>query len=171
MRKYVLRFGLFRTLTFLVLCIYFYKTSGNFRKSIITALISTIIFFSNSGCQAAEVDPFTPQVQYQTRPSRHSNIFSGRSSSGSGPGKPDNFDSESDENDLSQFPKTESVEKTEGRIEKIDEYIRQISEMTNSDTESENECTATVTLMLTHHITQRQLRFVTAIERNLLIQR
>ena len=43
-----------------------------------------------------------------------SGSFSGRSSNaGSGPGKPDNFDSDSDRDGLPQFPQTESVEKTE----------------------------------------------------------
>jgi hypothetical protein len=42
----LLRFGLLGTLTFLGLFIYFYKTSGKFRKSIIAAFAAATFFFS-----------------------------------------------------------------------------------------------------------------------------
>ena len=46
-KKYLLRFGLLGTLTFLGLLIYFYKISGNFRRSIMGALAAMIFYFSS----------------------------------------------------------------------------------------------------------------------------
>jgi len=138
----LLRFGLFGTLTFLGLFIYFYKTSGNFRKSIIAAFAAATFFFSGltTARAAGETDAFTPQPQYQSRPSHRSGFFSGRSSNdGSGPGKPDDFGSDSDRDGLPQFPQTESVEKTEERVERIDDHLRQMNEVSDSGTESESE--------------------------------
>ena len=45
-KKYFLTFGLLRTLTFLGLFIYLYRSSGQFRKSIIAAFEATTFFFS-----------------------------------------------------------------------------------------------------------------------------
>lgn len=141
----MLRFGLFGllgTLTFLGLFIYFYKTSGKFRKSIIAAFAAATFFFSGLTIAraAGEADAFTPQPQHQSRPSHRSGFFSGRSSNdGSGPGKPDDFGSDSDRDGLPQFPQTESVEKTEERVERIDDHLRQMSEVSDSGTESESE--------------------------------
>ena len=103
----MLRFGLLGTLTFLGLFIYFYKTSGKFRKSIIAAFAAATFFFSGltTARAAGEADAFTPQPQHQSRPSHRSGFFSGRSSNdGSGPGKPDDFGSDSDRDGLPQFP-------------------------------------------------------------------
>ena len=107
----MLRFGLLGTLTFLGSFIYFYKTSGKFRKSIIAAFASATFFLSGltTARAAGEADAFTPQPQC---PSHRSGFFSGRSSNdGSGPGKPDDFgsDSGSGRDGLPQFPQTESV--------------------------------------------------------------
>lgn len=140
--KYLLRFGLLGTLTFLGLFIYFYKTSGKFRKSIIAAFAAATFFFSGltTARAAGEADAFTPQPQHQSRPSHRSGFFSGRlSNDGSGPGKPDDFGSDSDRDGLPQFPQTESVEKTEERVERIDDHLRQMSEESDSGTESESE--------------------------------
>ena len=139
MKKYLVTFGLLGTLTFLGLFIYFYKTSGKFRKSIIAAFASATFFFSGltTARAAGEADAFTPQPQHQSRPSHRSGFFSGRSSNdGSGPGKPDNFGSDSGGDGLPQFPQTESVEKTEERVKNIETLIRRMEE--SSDTE--NEC-------------------------------
>jgi len=138
----LLRFGLLGTLTFLGLFVYFYKTSGKFRQSIIAAFAAATFFFSGltRARAAGEADAFTPQPQHQSRPSHRSGFFSGRSSNdGSGPGKPDDFGSDSAGDGLPQFPQTESVEKTEERIEKIDDHLRQMSEVSDSGTESESE--------------------------------
>ena len=112
----MLRFGLLGTLTFLGLLIYFYKTSGKFRKSIVAAFAAATFFFSGlpPARAAGEADAFRPKPQHRSRPSHRSGFFSGRSSNdGSGPGKPDDFGSDSDRDGLPQFPQTESVEKTE----------------------------------------------------------
>lgn len=143
----MLRFGLLGTLSFLGLFIYFYTTSGKFRKSIITAFATVTFFFSGltTARAAGEADAFTQQPQDQSRLSHRSGFFSGRSSNDdSGPGKPDDFGSDSDRDGLPQFPQTESVEKTEERVERIDDHLRQMSEVNDSDTESEseNECRA-----------------------------
>ena len=139
MKKYLLRFGLLGTLTFLGFFVYFYQTSGKFRKSIIAAFAAATFFFSGltTAHAANEADAFTPkpQHQHQTLSSHRSGFFSGRSNNdGPGPEKPDDS-----EDGLPQFPQTESVEKTEKRVEKIDEHIRQMSEVSDSGTESESE--------------------------------
>lgn len=140
----MLRFGLLGTLTFLGLFIHFYKTNGNFRKSIIAAFAAATFFFSSvtPAHSAGEADAaFTQQIQqHQSRPRHGSGFFSGISSNdGSGPGKPDDGGSNSGGDGLPQLPQTESVEKTEERVERIDDHLRQMSEVTDSDTESESE--------------------------------
>lgn len=139
MSKYLLRFGLLGTLTFLSLFLYFYKTSGKFRKSIIAAIAALGIFFSGvtMADAAGEADGFTTKPQ-QSRPSHRSGFLSGSSSnSGSRPGKPDDFDSDGD--DWPQFPQNEPVEKTEQRLEKIDEHICKMSELSDSETEGDSD--------------------------------
>lgn len=73
------KFGLLRSLIFLGSFIYFYKTSGKFRKSIIAAFASTTFFFSGvtTSRAAGEAAAFTTQPQYQNRPSHRSGFFSG----------------------------------------------------------------------------------------------
>ena len=137
----MLRFGVLGTLTFLGSFIYFYKISGKFRKSMIAAFATATFFFSGLTpvCAAGEVDAFTLQPQHQSRP-QSTRISSVKSSNdGSRPGKPDDFDSDLDGDGLSQFPQTESAEKTEKRVEKIDDYLRQLNEVIDSSTESESE--------------------------------
>lgn len=140
MKKYLIIFGSLGTLTFLSLFIYFYKTSGKFRKSIIAAFASATFFLSSLTIAraAGEADAFTPQ--HQNRPSHRSGFFSGRSSNdGSGPGKPDDFgsDSGSGRDGLPQFPQTESIEETQEHLSIIDEQINKLEEVTDSDSESE----------------------------------
>ena len=134
-------FGLLGTLTFLGLFIYFYKTSGKFRKSIIAPFMAATVYFSGltPAHSVGKADTaFTQQnQQHRSRPSHRSGFFSGRSSNdGSGPGKPHNFGSDSGGDGLPQFPQTESVEKTEERVKNIETLIRRMEE--SSDTE--NEC-------------------------------
>lgn len=63
MKKYLVRFGLVGSLIFLGLLIYFYKTSGKFRQSIVAAFAAATFFFSGlpTACAAGEADAFTPQ--------------------------------------------------------------------------------------------------------------
>ena len=136
----MLRFELLGTLTLLGLFIYFYKTSGKFRKSIIAAFAAATFFLSGltTARAAGEADAFTPHPQHQSRPSHRSGFFSGRSSNdGSGPGKPDDFGSDSDRDGLPQFPQTESIEETQEHLSIIDEQINKLEEVTDSDSESE----------------------------------
>ena len=78
-------------LTFLGLSIYFYKSSGKFRKSIIAAFVAVSFYFSGlkPAHSAGEADAFTPQnQQHQSRPQKEG-IFSRKSNNdGPGPGKP-----------------------------------------------------------------------------------
>jgi hypothetical protein len=63
--------------------------------------------------------------------------------SSNGPGKPNNNGSDGggdDDNGMPQYPKTESVQETEKRIENIDEYIARMEESSDSE---EEECEAT----------------------------
>ena len=139
MSKYLLRFGLLGTVIFLGLFLYFYKASGKFRKSIIAAIAALNVVFSGLTMAGAtgEAHGFTTKPQ-QSTPSHRSGSLSGRASSdGSGPGKPDDFDSDGD--DWPQFPKREPVEKTEERVKKIDDYFCEMSEVSDSETETESE--------------------------------
>jgi len=140
----LLRFGLLGTLIFLSLFIYCYKISGNSRKSMIAAFTAATFFFSGptTSRAAGEADAFTAQPQHQSRPSHRSGFFSGRSSNdGSGPGKPDDFDSDSGGDGLPKFPQTESVEKTQEHLSTIYEQINKLEEVTDSDSEiEEDEC-------------------------------
>ena len=83
-KKYLVTFGLLGTLIFLGLFIYFYKTSGKFRKSIIAVFMAATVYSSGltPAHSAGEADAaFTRQnQQHQSRPSHRSGFFSGRSS-------------------------------------------------------------------------------------------
>jgi len=135
-------FGLLGTLTFLGLFIYFYKTSGKFRKSIIAAFMAATVYFSGltPAHSAGEADAdFTQQnQQHQSRTQRPRGIFDRKlNNDGSGPGKPDDFDSDSGGDGFPKLPEKECIEKTEERVENIETLIRRMEE--SSDTESECE--------------------------------
>jgi len=98
----------------------------------------TVGLASSQPAQAGEADSYTsPNPQHRTCP-KNSGLFDSRSTNdGSGPGK-----SDSGEDGFSQFPQIESVKKTEERVERLDDYLRKMSETSDSDseTESEGEC-------------------------------
>lgn len=87
--------------------------------------------------EAKGTDAFTPNTPQQetSRTIRNKNLFS-RGASNGGPGKPDEFGSGGDDgNDMPQYPKAESVQETENRLDKIDEYIATMDESSDSETE------------------------------------
>lgn len=111
--RYLLRFGLLGSLTFLSFFIYFYKSSGKFRNSIIAAFAAVSVFLAGltPAHGAGEVDAFMPKPNPQRGLNPRPGLFSGRSTTnnhGSGPEKPDDFGSDG----LPEFPQTESVERT-----------------------------------------------------------
>ncbi len=124
---------------------YFYRKSGRFRKSIISALLAVRVFsFWPLESEAKDTYAFTPKPEI-SRASRNRNLFSSgaRKPSNGGPGKPNNNGSNGggdDDNGMPQYPKTESVQETEKRIENIDEYIARMEESLDSE---EEECEAT----------------------------
>jgi hypothetical protein len=128
-------------LTFLSLFVYFYKTSGKFRKSICAALVAAFVLASGPlESEAKGADAFTPQQQ-NTHSQRHKSFSSGAakkpSNNNNGPGKPS---SGGDDNDgIPEYPKVESVEETQKHLENIDEYIRRMEESSNSESE-EDQC-------------------------------
>jgi hypothetical protein len=144
MKKYLIRLGLVGTLSFLVLFVYFYKTSGNFRRSIISAFVVLTVFFSSQ--QAAhsdgQADAFTLQnQQHQSRPPNKGFFSHTSNNDGPGPGKPNGNGSDGDDGGIPKYPKTESIEETERHLYNIDEQIKKLEEVTDSDSESEeNEC-------------------------------
>lgn len=142
--KILKKLGLVGILTFLVLFVYFYKTSGKFRQSVLAAFVAGTVGFgllSSQPAQAGEADAFPIQPQHQSRPSHRSGFFSGRSSNdGSGPGKPNSNDSNNDDGDdgsSPKYPKRESIEETQEHLFNIDEQINKLEEVTDSDSESE----------------------------------
>ena len=147
----MLIFGLLGTLTFLVLFVYFYKTSGKFRQAVLAAFVAVAVSLSSSQpAQAGEADAFTaPNQQHQSRPQKQGFFSSKSNNDGSGPGKPNDFGSGSDDNDSSipQYSQPESVEQTEERIQRIEELMAKFEDLTDTDSESEieteNECKST----------------------------
>lgn len=140
MKKFFLKIGIVGTLLFLGFFVYHYATSGKFRQSIISAFAAVSVFLASlqPAYSAGKADAFTPQPQHQSRPGHRSGFFSGRSSNdGSGPGKPDDFGSDSDRDGLPQFPQTESIEETEEHLSIMDKQINELEEVTDSDSESE----------------------------------
>ena len=126
---------------------YFYRKSGNFRKSIIAAFL--VAFVLSSGpldSSAKDADGFTASSQPQTtRSARNRNLFSSgaRKPSNGGPGKPDNSGSGGDDDKgIPQYSKPETVKTTEERIENIDEHIYQMNEISESENEEE-QCETT----------------------------
>jgi len=137
------RFSLIGILTFLGLFVYFYKTSGKFRKSIMSALVAAFVFASGPlESEAKGADAFTCQPE-TTRASRNRDLFSSvaRKPSNGGPGKPDNSGSGGDDdNGMPQYPKAESVQERENRFNNIDKSIARMEESSDSE---EEECEAT----------------------------
>lgn len=121
-------------LTFIGLFLHFYKNYGGFRKSIASAWLVSLVFFSNSlESVAKDVNGFAPQGS--GRPVERRGFFSqkfknrskelGKSKSGNGgdgDGKP-------------KYIGPESIEDTNERLKHIQEFIRQWGE--NSDSEIE----------------------------------
>lgn len=139
------RFSLIRILTFLGLFVYFQKTLGKFRKSIISALVAVFILASGPlESEAKGVDAFTPQHQTpHSQRNRDSFSQAAKNPSSNGPGKLNNNGSDGgvdDDNDMPQYPKTESVQETEKRIENIDESIARMEESQDFE---EEQCEAT----------------------------
>jgi len=137
------RFSLIGILTFLGLFVYFYKTSGKFRKSIMSALVAAFILASGSlESEAKGADAFTTQQQ-TTRIERNRGLFSrgARKPNNNGQGKPNGSDGGGDDDkDMSQYPKVESVQETESRLDDIDKFISRMEESSDSE---EEECEAT----------------------------
>src|SRR5688500_6585521 len=127
-------------LTFLGLFIYFYKSSGKFRKSIIAAFVAVSFYFSGlkPAHSAGQADAFTPQnQQHQSRPQKEG-IFSRKSNNdGPGPGKPNGDGSGGDDGGIPNYPQSESVEETQKRVEWMQEQVRKLKEETESE---ENHC-------------------------------
>jgi TolA-binding protein len=94
--------------------------------------------------EAKGADAFTPQHQTpHSQRNRDSFSQAAKKPSSNGPGKPNNNGSDGgvdDDNGMPQYPKTESVQETEKRIENIDEYIARMEESSDSE---EEQCEAT----------------------------
>ena len=134
LKKYLRIFGLVGALTFLIYFVYFYKTSGKFRQSIMTAFGVATVFFSSQQLahSAGQADAFTQQnPQHQSRPQK------GRGTFGSGPGKPNGNDSNGDDGGIPKSPKTESIEETKRHLSYMDKGIQELEEVTDSDSETE----------------------------------
>jgi hypothetical protein len=123
---------------------YFYKTSGKFHQSIIATFAAMTFYFSvlSPAHLAGEADAaFTQQnPQHQSRPQRGRGFFGcNPNNDGSGPGKPNDDGSDGDDGGIPKYLQLESVEFTQERVERIDDHLRQMSEVSDSVTESENE--------------------------------
>ena len=79
MKKITIKFGVIAIITFFVFFAYFYKNSGKFRKSSISAFMAITVILSiprpvRSG--QAEVDAFTQQSQQHRNRPQKQGIFS-----------------------------------------------------------------------------------------------
>ena len=127
-------------ITFLGLFIYFYKSSGKFRKSIIAAFVAVSFYFSGlkPAHSANQADAFTPQnLQHQSRAQKEG-FFSRKSNNdGPGPGKPNGDGSGGDDGGIPNYPQSESVEETQKRLEWMQEQVRKLKEEAESE---EDQC-------------------------------
>lgn len=133
-------------LIFLVLFFRFYKSSGKFRRSIITAAVTITVYSSSlipASAGTGDADAFTQQSQQHHSRSQHDQGIFGRKSSNddSGAGKPDDDGSEENNDNVPNCPQVESVERTQDRVDKIHEHLGQMKEVSDSNTENEEgEC-------------------------------
>ena len=104
------------------------------------------LYFSNlsTANSAGEANAaFTQQnLQHQNRSQRGRGFFGHNlNNDGSGPRKPNNNGSDEDDssNNIPKYPQTKSLELRQERFKRIDDYLRQMNEVSNSDTESESE--------------------------------
>jgi len=90
---------------------------------------------------ASGADAFTQQnQQHQSRPQHHRGIFGRKSNNdGSGPGKPNDDGSGGNDDSVPKYPQPESVEGTQERVERINEHLCRMNEVSDSDTESEED--------------------------------
>lgn len=147
MKKYLI--GIFGPLIFLTWFVSFYKTSGKFRQSMTSAFVAMTIYFSvispAHSAGAGQADAFTQQNQQHQSRLQNKGIFSRKSNNnGSRPGKPNGNGSDRDDDndgDIPKYPKPESIEETQRHMSTIDEQIRKLEEITDSDSETEeNQC-------------------------------
>ena len=129
----------------LYLFIYFYRTSGKFRKSIAAALLVTFVFLAspeNSG--ARDVEGFPPKPQQHSRLLKPKGLFRNPSQN-SGPEKPDNPSGNGKNFDSTpEYHGPESVGETEKRLDTIDGYLGELDGQTDSDSELESESSCDV---------------------------
>lgn len=141
MKKYFVTFGVLGLLTFLSLFLDFYKTTRKFRQSILAAFVAVSFYFSGMksahSAGSGQLEGFTTQNQHhRSRSQQREGIFGHKSNNdGSGSGKPNDDGSGGGFDSLSKYPKPESVEKTQERVDHIDERLHGLEEI--SDTESE----------------------------------
>ena len=143
-KKYFIKLGLVGTLIFLVFFVYFYKTSGKFRQSIIAAFVALTVFFSSQKAahSIGQADGFTPQnPQHQSRPpNTNKGIFGRKSNNNSpGPGKPNDNGSDGDDGGIPNYPQPKSVEETQKRLDWMEKQVRKLNEETDSESEIETE--------------------------------
>lgn len=131
---------------FLVLFFDFYRKSGKFHQSVIGSFLAVTVSLSalSPAHSAGEANAFPRDSRpHQSRPKNDGGLFgrNGRKSigTGSGPGKPNGDDPDGNDNDdgLPQYPQAESTEKTRKRLDRIQEQIRKLEEVTDSDSETE----------------------------------
>ena len=105
-------------------------------------MVATVYFsVLTPAYSAGEADAaFTQQNQpHQSRPQHPRGIFGRKSNNdGSGPGKPNDNGSDGDNGGIPKYPKPESVQDTEERVERMKEQVLELEQET--DSESESEC-------------------------------
>ena len=116
-------------LTFLVLFIYLYRSSGKFRQSIASALLAALVLFSWSAeSTAKDVLGFsTPEF---SRPARRPGFFSGKSAN-NGPGKPEKPVDESYKSNSDLKKVTKNAHKNKRAVKNLEEVQEKLSEGEN----------------------------------------
>jgi hypothetical protein len=134
-------FSIIFLFTFFGIFIYLYRSSGKFRKSIVSAFLSALIIFSAPlQSNAHGADAFTPAEH--SRPANRPGLFSSKSNDPGKPDKPTGNGGAGDDDDngkIPQYQQPKSVQKTREQIEELKLYVREFDEDMDTDSASESE--------------------------------
>lgn len=152
MKKFLFRFGISGIVLFTSLFIYCYKTSGRFRQSIIASFAGVLFAFGSTDTMISgfdQVNAFRDGQHTCKNPRGTSARRLKNPNFGSGSGGGDG-----DGNNNPQFPKAESIEETEGRINRIDSLMKKMK----NNQEDEETPVVSVSETVDKHNSSRKIK-------------